>query len=372
MKNYGEVKKKRLVGARWLMTAIAICSLALMTACGESNQEAAADTENEGSNEVEETNETDSQSAEGVLEVTDVTLWGVIDTQVSAQQTIADELGFFEEEGLNVTNNIVQSGPDIGPLIASGDAQSSFETTITNISLSANNVPTVIVAPMSNVSGTQAVIAHPDLEITSAKDIEGKTIGMVQGAGVSIALHNMAQELGVDMDTVKFINMSPTDQIAALENGNIDIMAAWEPWITIGLDQGAQFLFSGRVSELPDKHGDVDWMQFYSTFQVTEKFLEENPNTVKAMLRALKKATDFINNNREEAIDILDAKLENLPREQVAEIMSRNIYSMEVTADMKEGSEVIANFMMEMDNIPRIPAFEDYTNFELLEEILEE
>lgn len=331
-------------------------SLFLLAACSDSD---------------DETNDTDDVDSDA-LETEEVTLYGVIDTQVSAQQLIADELGYFEDEGLDVTNNIVQSGPDIGPLIASGDAQASFETTITNISLSANNVPTVIVAPMANISGTQAVIAHPDLDVTSASDIEGATIGMVQGAGVSIALHNMAQDLGVDMDTVDFINMNPSDQIAALDNGDIDIMAAWEPWISIGMEQGAQFLFSGRESDLPEQSGDVDWMQYYSTFQVTEDFLEDNPNTVKALLRALNRATEFINDNREDAVDILDEHLESLPREQVEEIMERNTYSMEVRDDMQEGSEVIADYMMEMDNIPEIPAFEDYTNFDLLEEVLNE
>ncbi|MDT8862933.1 ABC transporter substrate-binding protein [Alkalihalobacillus sp. MEB130] len=356
--------KYKTINAKWLLSILAISIVLLMAAC--SNEAGSS----EGTAEDDDIQEAGTD--DGALEVTDVTMYGVIDTQVSAQQIIADEMGFFEDEGLNVTNHIVQSGPDIGPLIASGDAQLSFETTITNISLSAIDVPNVIVAPMANVSGTQAVIAHPDFEITSAKDIEGATIGMVQGAGVSVAVQNMADELGVDLDTVNFINMSPTDQIAALDNGNIDMMAAWEPWITIGLDQGAEFLFSGRVANLPEKEGDVDWMQFYSTFQVTQQFLDENPNTVKAVLRALSRATDFINDNREEAIDILDEKLQNLTREQVAEVMSRNIYSMEVTDDMREGSEVIANFMMEMDNIPQIPDFESYTNFELLQEVLAE
>ncbi|MFC5713105.1 ABC transporter substrate-binding protein [Thalassorhabdus alkalitolerans] len=353
-----------------LFVLISIGIILLIAACGI--EEASDDVEADSSEEEEITGEDENNSGNEELEVEEVTLYGVIDTQVSAQQMLADELGFFEEEGLTVENNIVQSGPDIGPLIASGDAQSSFETTITNISLSANNVPTVIVSPMANVSGTQAVIASPEMEINSPKDIEGATIGMVQGAGVSIALHNMAEELGVDMDTVDFINMSPTDQIAALDNGDIDIMAAWEPWITIGLDQGAQFLFSGSTSEIPGAEGEVDWMQFYSTFQVTEEFLEDNPNTVKAMLRALNKATEFINENRDEAIDIMDEKLENLPREQVEEVMSRNVYSMEATDDMQMGSEVIAEFMMEEDNIPRVPDYTEYTNFELLEEVLAE
>ncbi|AST95988.1 hypothetical protein BC8716_08510 [Shouchella clausii] len=334
---------------------IALVTAALLSACGNGNEPAGVGT-NESSD----------------LETTDITLYGVVDTQVSAQQIVADKMGFFEDEGLNVTNQIVQSGPDIGPLIASGDAQASFETTITNITLKASNVDNVIVAPMANISGTQAVIAHPDFEVGSAKDLEGATIGMVQGAGVTIALQNMADELGVDLDTVNFINMSPTDQIAALDNGNIDLMAAWEPWITTGVEQGATFLVSGNVSELPGAEGEVDWMQYYSTFQVTEEFLEENPNTVKALLRALLRATEYINEDREGALDIMDEAIQHLPREQIAEIMERNEYSMDVTEDLKEGSDVIGEHLLNMDSINQQPEFEQYTNFSLLEEVLAE
>ncbi|TSB47358.1 ABC transporter substrate-binding protein [Alkalicoccobacillus porphyridii] len=334
---------------RWMSAGAALSAITLLSACSD--------------------NEAPSTTGDSDLETTDVTLYGVIDTQVSAQQVIADEMGFFEDEGLNVTNTIVQSGPDIGPLIASGDAEASFETTITNITLKASNVDNVIVAPMANISGTQAVIASPEFEINSAEDIEGATIGMVQGAGVTIALQNMADELGVDMDQVEFINMSPTDQIAALDNGNIDIMAAWEPWITTGVEQGAEFLFSGNYSELPGAEGEVEWMQYYSTFQVSEEFLEENPNTVKALLRALQRATDYINEDREGALDIMDASIQNLPREQIAEIMDRNVYSMEIKDDLKPGSDTIADHLERMGSIQSVPAFEDYTDFTLLEEL---
>ncbi|MBM7632854.1 ABC transporter substrate-binding protein [Geomicrobium sediminis] len=348
------MKKNRLSFA--LVTGAALT----LAACG-SDEPQSNETSEEPDNEA---------SASEELETTEVTLYGVVDTQVSAQQMIAEEMGFFEDEGLTVESNIVQSGPDIGPLIASGDAYASFETTITNITLSSSGVDNVIIAPMANISGTQAVIAHPDYEINSAQDIEGATIGMVQGAGVTIALQNMADELGVNMDEVDFINMSPTDQIATLDNGNIDIMAAWEPWVTTGVDLGAEFLFSGSVSEMPEVQGDVDWMQYYSTFQVTEDFLEDNPNTVKALLRALHRATEYINEDREGALNIMDDVIEHLPREQIEEIMERNDYSMEVTDDLREGSDVIAEHLHNMDSIRDVPAFEDYTDFTLLEEVL--
>ena len=68
-------------------------------------------------------------------------------------------------------------------------------------------------------------------------------------------------------------------------------------------------------------------MNFYTTMQVSDTFLKEHPEEVKAMLRALKKATDFINENPDEAAEII-AKEINLDATQVKKIMSQNQYKM--------------------------------------------
>ena len=51
-------------------------------------------------------------------ELTDIWPWGVIDAQISAQQILADKLGYYADEGLVVRNQLIQSGPDIGSMIA--------------------------------------------------------------------------------------------------------------------------------------------------------------------------------------------------------------------------------------------------------------
>ena len=132
------------------------------------------------------------------------------------------------------------------------------------------------------------------MKLNSAKDLEGKTIGIPSGADVMIAINNMAAELGVDAKKIKYVNLAPSDAIAALQKGDIDAMACWEPFITKAIQGGGHFLFSGTKSDLPDKKGDVKWMSVHTTIQVTDDFLKKNPETIKAVLRALKKATDYI------------------------------------------------------------------------------
>ncbi len=311
-----------------------------------------------------------SASASGGLEQTDVTLVGVRDAQISSQQIIADKLGYFKEEGLNVESKLIESGPDIGPMVSGGSAPVSVQTNFMDIILKSNNIDVKIVAPLAQIAGTQAVVGSSKLQLNSAKDLEGKTIGIPNGADVKIAIDNMGKELGVDVSKIKFVNLAPSDAVAALQNGSIDAMAAWEPFITKAIQGGGKFLFSGTKSELPDKKGDVNWMSVHTTMQVTDKYLQENPNTIKAILRALEKATTYINNNRADAIKILAPEL-HLSEAELTEIMKRNVYSMDVDDSYVNGSNgaAVGDYLLSVGNITSIPAPASYHDLSLLKAV---
>lgn len=311
-----------------------------------------------------------SASEEAKPETTDVTLVGVRDAQISSQQIIADKLGYFKEAGLNVTSKLIESGPDIGPMISGGSAPVSIQTNFMDIILKSNGINVKIVAPLAQIAGTQAVVGAKDLELKSAKDLEGKTIGIPNGADVKIAIDNMGKELGVDVGKIKFVNLAPSDAVVALEKGDIDAMAAWEPFITKAIQGGGKFLFSGTKSELPEKQGDVSWMSVHTTMQVTDSYLEKNPNTIKALLSALKKATDYINSNREEAIKILAPEL-HLSEAELTEIMSRNVYSMNVDDTYVNGSNgaPVGEYLKAVGNIKSIPEPASYHDLSLLKAV---
>ena len=309
----------------------------------------------------------EDQNAKGM----EIVAYGVIDPQISAQQIIADKKGFFREEGLTVTNKFVQSGGDISPLISGGTAQVSFESPYTDIAIAANNVGVKIVAPMADIGNTQCVVAGKNANIVNAKDLEGKKVGIAAGAGVLIAIRNMCKDLGVDINKIEFVTLSPSDQIAALEHGDIDAMACWEPWVSNAVKAGGKVLFSGLKSYLGDKQGDVQWLSFYTTMQVSDAFYKEHPEEIKAMLRALKKATDFINEHPDEAAEII-AKEIKLDTSQVKQIMSQNKYKMTFDDHFVQSCNDMSAFMKEMKNIPSQPAFDKYADPTLLKAVAPE
>lgn len=364
--------KTGLSKTKWMMGMLLLAAMMIVAACGGNN--GGTNGANSGSGSTSTPTESpvpsDAPDETAELETPKLTLVGVRDAQISSQQIIADKLGYFKEEGLDVESQLIESGPDIGPMVAGGSAPVSIQTNFMDIILTSSGIDVKIVAPLAQIAGTQAVVGSKDLELASAKDLEGKTIGIPSGADVVIAINNMGEELGVDVSKIKFVNLAPSDAVVALEKGDIDALAAWEPFITKAIQGGGKFLFSGTQSALPEKQGPVEWMSVHTTIQVTDGFLKDNPNTIKAILRSLQKATDYINDNREEAIKILAPEL-HLSEEELTEIMSRNVYGMKVDDSYVNGSNgaAVGEYLLSVGNIKSIPAAASYHDLSLLEQV---
>ena len=294
--------------------------------------------------------------------------YGELDPQVSAQQIIADKMGYFKEQGLTVNNHLMTGPSENAPLVASGTAGICFGSIYNNIAVAANGVKVKVLAPTANAGGTQSVVARKGLELKSAKDLEGKKIGMTSGAGVLIAIRNMCEELGVDINKIQFVNLQASEQLAALEKGDIDAMAVWEPWVGKAINMGGTLLFSGTASNLPENKGPVHWIDFYMTVQATEDFYNKHPEETKKFLAALVKATTYINENREEAAKII-AKEINIDEKDCLRIMGNNVYSMAFDNQFVEGSNKMAEFMVDMKNISAVPNFNSYGFKDALAEV---
>ena len=139
-------------------------------------------------------------------------------------------------------------------------------------------------------------------------------------------------------------------------------------WVSSAQAQGGKLLFSGLKSYLMDKPGNVRWLSFYTTMQVSDDFLKEHPEDVKAMLRALEKATVYINEHTDTAAGIIAQKLK-LDYGQVRFIMAKNHYDMTFSQHFKNSCDEMSGFMMKMGTISDSPVFEDYAAPEYLREV---
>ncbi len=220
----------------------------------------------------------------------------------------------------------------------------------------------------SNTSNTQGLILGKGQTINSAKDLEGKTLGIMNGAGFMLAIQNMCDEMGVDLSKINIVYLSPSEQVAALENGSIDMMACWEPYMSQAIDAGGQLLFTGVKAYFPEKTGDVDWLNFYSTFEVTEEYYNEHRDICVKLVRAMTKATDYINENLDECAGIIAEELNN-DKDAIYAIMSQNTYENIFDDTFAKAVNDMAQYMKDAGNIDNVPEFDSYCDPSVLKEV---
>ncbi len=258
-----------------------------------------------------------------------IEIWGTTDPNISAQLELAIRMDLFKEAGLDVSSKFVESGTTMPADILSADKKpfAFTQTPITAIRLHDKGLSSKVVAPLADIAGTQQIVIHPDRGIVQPKDLEGKRIGIAQGAAVYMAVRNMARDYDIDLDNIEFVDLLPHEQVAAFKEGRIDAIACWEPWTTRARNMGGQLYFSGARSEIPGMEGDVNWLVDQACLMIPDEHLNQHEEEVLAVLNVLKKATDFINKHRKDAAKEL-AGFFDLTEQELITIMRKNLYSM--------------------------------------------
>ncbi len=304
-------------------------------------------------------------------EKSEIDAWLVRDPQMSAQFAVADQMGFFKAEGIKVNPRWYINGPDLPSMWGAGNIDIATATATMVIPIAAAGQPVYNIATQSDIAGTQQVIIGKRAQqaIKSAKDFEKLKVGMPKGASVTMAIENMARATGVDFTKIQFVNLAPPDAITALAKGDIDAMAAWAPWVFNAVKQaGGKVYFTGSKSYIPGKEGDVDWLLVHAGVVASGRMIKENPNTLRAILRALDRATAAINTNREAAVKIVAREMK-MDEALARDIMALNVYSMEMNDKVARGMGQFMDFLASLNRIPAKVPTERMFYTKLLEDV---
>lgn len=310
--------------------------------------------------------------AQGTPEVKGVEIWAVRDPQEASAIALASELGYYKAEGLDVTLKWIVSGPDMPNLVASGQVNFYGESALITAILRDKGIDIRYVLPLADIGGTQAFVLGPKVTLKSPKELEGKRIGMAAGSGVEIAIANMCKQYGVDFKKLIFVNLQPPDQAPALARGDIDAMAVWQPWVLAGIKLGGKLYFTGNRSYINGTGEKVAWMYLDSGLNVRGDFLRKNPETVKAVMRALIRATDYINRNPAEKVAAVLSKPLNVDRTDLVTMLKQNIYSNDVTQRVLDGTRELLEWGATRKYTSRVFDRKDVFDFTLLKEIAPE
>jgi len=275
---------------------------------------------------------------------------------------VALEKGLYAREGLEVqVAGIFKAGPELMSAFAAGALDAGYVGEAPATTAVANKTAKVVVLAQVNVEGS-ALVVKKDSPIQKVADLEGKSVAIPGHATVQDFLFKrVLANNKIDPKQVKILVIKPPEMIGALRTDQVEAFIAWEPY-----PAKAQTMEVGRVlaysRELWKDHPCC-------VLAADAKFLEAQPDSAKRLVRAHVKATDFIQQNPEEAVKI-GAKYTGLDEKTIALALKNVRYTYHLSV---EGEKEYVDFLSRMKyiKVENPEAFiREFLNLEILAEVL--
>jgi len=247
----------------------------------------------------------------------------------STPALIAEEQGFFEDEGLDVDLEIVANQAAQVPLMVTGQAQFAVGANLTTGIVLGQGMPFKIVATSTRnesdeENATSGILVNSDSDIRSASDLVGTKVAMPALRGAAEYLVRVAIDLaGEDGNDVHLVQLDQAAGIAALEKGEVDAALAFQPFLAQALADGKKAISYPSLEEGAGK--------MFTHWYANADYLEENSATADKFVAAIEKANDYANEHPDEANALLGKAL-SMP-DEIAGLLPVTTYGGDVSEE---------------------------------------
>lgn len=210
--------------------------------------------------------------------------------------TIAEQLGYFKDEGLDVTIVDFAGGSKALQAVVGGSADvvsGAFEHTV-NMQLKGQPMRAFVLqglAPQIVLGINPKTMPH----YQSVADLRGKKIGVTApGSSTNVLVNYVLAKAGVKPGEVSFVGVGASNgAVAAMRSGQIDAISNLDPVITLLQRSGDLKIVSDTrlVSEAEKVFGGP---MPAACLYAPEHFVQANPGTVQALTNAIVRADRWI------------------------------------------------------------------------------
>lgn len=260
---------------------------------------------------------------------------------VAAAFYMAENKGFFKDEKLEV---------DIRNFTSGAEAVEGFLGGRANLVV-AGHIPTAKLWTYPEIAGVCPLVKSDTLdiivarkEIASIGDLRGKRVGTRLGTAGHQLLVSALKKAGIPKEEVTIRALDPTEGVTALDRGDIEAHAVWEPF---GIQ--SRKVSGDKVYVMLNNKGYFHEVQMLSS---TLKFIRESPEETKGVIRALARGSKYIQGHFEEAVRIVSSAMrvkEDVPR-SVMEIVQ---YDVVMSPEIKVAMEHSFQFNLELGAVKR-------------------
>ncbi|MBN9488038.1 MAG: ABC transporter substrate-binding protein [Alphaproteobacteria bacterium] len=233
-----------------------------------------------------------------------------------SQFYVAKEGGLFEKNGLDVSINTGPSGSAMVPFLVNNQVQAAYGSDLAGVINHQVDQNVVAVADGTYLARWESVVGKNVADLAALK---GKKVGIAIGTGSEIFWRRLLDKLGLNPADYTQVNVEAPEMLAAIERGDIDAFAVWEPWPT-------RTLMSIKGTKvLATAEGVYNNINFV---YMNRGWIEQNRATAEKFIRALCEANDLIGKDRPAAAKMV-SKFLKMPIELTTELMPKVEYDMD-------------------------------------------
>lgn len=304
------------------------------------------------------------QTPETDPQLTPVTLNEVAHSIFYAPQYAAIELGYFKEEGIDLTLVNGAGADKVMTALVSGDADIGFMGSEASIYTYAGGAQDYAVnfAQLTQRAGNFLVAREPDPDFSWEKLKGTKVLGGRAGGMPQMVFEYILKKNGIDpkldLDIDQSISFGLT--AAAFTSDDSDYTVEFEPFAT-GLElEGNGYV----VASLGTDSGYVP----YTAYSAKKSYISSHPEVIQKFTNAIQKGLDYVNSHSaEEIAKVIQPQFKETPLENITLIVERYKTQDSWKGDgvfEKDSFELLQNILEEADELPKQVPYEDLVTTE--------
>jgi NitT/TauT family transport system substrate-binding protein len=260
---------------------------------------------------------------------------------VFAPVFVADQQGFFAQEGLDVTVRPFTSGAEATEGFRAGAAEFLVASDVPLLYLLAGG-DTAMLAQFS--ANTDMLLIVGPKELSGPQALKGKKVGLVTKSASEYLLNNYLERANLTLADVERVSLAPFDQVPAIVRGDVFALSSWKP-------------FDKKIAELSGgKYGIISWngqedYVLFSGIVAKSDFIKKHPDATLKVVRALAKAAKWLTDADPKTTGETLAKYLRTNAKDVQYVIAGNTWDMTVSPKFTGTMANIERFLAEQSLI---------------------
>jgi NitT/TauT family transport system substrate-binding protein len=285
-----------------------------------------------------------------------------------AHAYVAKEKGYFEKNGARVELVFEKDYAPSRQRYIDGKVDGIFGVYADAILQSSEGISSLVVYIADFCINADVIVGKPEFKDLSR--LKGKKVG-IESVNTFSHLFVLAalEKSGVKEQEVRFEIVPAQEVLKALEEGRIDAGHTWEPAKTAAIKKGYKILAEAQY--VPGLITDV--------LVFNARVIKERPGEIKAIVKSLLEARDFLYAHKEEAIKIM-AKNEDMSEAEMQEGVSgvhhpdlkenlRAMQKSDETYSLFVSGKIIADFYLRRGQLSCLPDLDKIIEPRFVEEL---